>query len=139
MATDMTVTTTTYQDSDRRWLLAEASGTVGPQVGRTSDKIDYAKFTAGTHYPNGYIPSGTFLGRVTSGGKLGPYDDAAGDGRNVCVGILFNNEVVPANTAQVASVPFIDSFAAVSISKLPTNSGTDANGRADLPLIKFRA
>lgn len=139
MATDITVTSDTYQDSNRNWLLAELNGTVGPVAGRTAGVINYALFTANTHYPNGYIASGTFLGRVTSGGKLGPYDDAASDGRQTCVGILFNNERVPASTAQVATVPFIDSFATVSIAKLPANSGTDANGRADLPLVKFRA
>ncbi|GAB6898582.1 head decoration protein [Kineosporia succinea] len=138
MATDITVTTITYKDADRSWLLFEANGTVGP-VARAAGVINYALFTANTHYPDGFIKSGTLLGRVTSGGKLGPYDDAASDGRQTCVGLLFNNEQVPASTAQVATVPYIDSFAVVSQAKLPANSGNDANGRADLPLVKFRA
>ncbi len=141
MATDITVTSTSYTDADRRWLLAEATGTVGPQLGRTAGVINYALFTLDTHYTavDRYIKSGTFLGKVTATGKLGPYNDALSNGQEVCVGILFNNEEVPASTSQVASVPYIDSFATVSIAKLPSASGTDAAGRTDLPLVKFRA
>lgn len=138
MATNITVRSTVVHDANRNWLQFEANGVTGP-VGRASGVINYALFTANTHYPNGFIPSGTMVGRVTVGGKLGPYDNAASDGRETAVGFLYNNEVVPTNTAEVASVPFIDCFAVVIQSKLPTNSGNDANGRLDLPLIKFRA
>ena len=40
MATDITVTKTTYQDSNRNWLMFGASGTVGP-VPRAAGPIDY--------------------------------------------------------------------------------------------------
>ncbi len=136
--TDIAVTSTTYQPTDRPWLLWEADGTYG-SVARTTGTINFALFTANTHYPNGYIASGTVVGKVTTGGRIGPYDDAASDGRQTAVGFLFNDVKVPADTATKVQVAIVDAFAAVSQSRLPTNHGLDAAGIADLPLIKARA
>jgi hypothetical protein len=136
--TDITVTTTTFADNSRWWLLFEAEGNPGP-VPRLALPIDFSKFTAGTHYANGYIASGTVLGKVTATGKVGPYDDAASDGRQTAVGFLYNNVIVPASTSQKVSVAVLDCFAVVSESRLPTNHGLDANGKADLSKIVFRA
>jgi Bacteriophage lambda head decoration protein D len=135
--TDITVSTTSTQTGSRSWLLYEGDGVFGP-VSRGEGVINFALFTSGTHYPNGYIPSGTVLGKVTTGGKLGPYSDAAGDGRQTAVGFLFNDTPVPTDTSKPVVVAVVDGFAAISESRLPTNHGLDANGKADLPLIKFR-
>jgi hypothetical protein len=141
----MTGSSVTYQTNDRSWLIGEATGVVGPQLGRTSGVINFALFTKASHYANGYIPCGTLVGKVTSGGKLGPYDDTASDGRQTCVGLLFNDTVVPSDTAVTDNVAIIDSFATISQAKLPIANATsgggfvDANGRADLPLLKWRA
>ena len=35
--------------------------------------LDVSAFTANTHYPNGYFPSGLALGKITSSGLYGPY------------------------------------------------------------------
>ena len=42
------------------------------------------------HSPEGFIPSGTVIGRVTASGLYGPYDDTALDGREVARGHLFD-------------------------------------------------
>jgi hypothetical protein len=58
------MTTTTYQSPKRDWLL----GLHGTEGGANpSATLDISTFTAGTHYPNGYIPSGTCVSRLASG------------------------------------------------------------------------
>lgn len=135
--TDIAVTSSAYQVDDRQWLLTEL---VGHQqsVATTFVTLDFTKFTANTHYPNGYIPSGTVVGRVTSGGRGGAYDDGASDGRETAVGFLYNAITVPADTSTKVAAAVVDCFAVIDASKLPASSGLDAAGRADLPLIKFR-
>ena len=51
------------------WIGAGAHGIAD---GRT-EILDISTFTAGTHYPNGYIPSGLPVAKV--GGVLVPYDE----------------------------------------------------------------
>ena len=65
---DISVRSTAYQFEDHSWL-GSAHGT---STARTIT-LDVSAFTAGTHYPNGYIPSGMVLGKITSGGLHGPY------------------------------------------------------------------
>lgn len=139
MSTDISLQTTTYQVADRRWLLSPHGTDYTPGV-----TLDVSKFTAGTHYPNGYIPSGTVVGRVTATGKVGPYDDAASDGRQTAVGILFADcRVTRSNGTTATNVGTgVLVHGIVSVAKLPFQSGTgsiDANGKADLPLIRFEA
>ena len=60
-----------------------------------TESIDISAFTAGTHYPDGYIPSGTAVAKV--GGLLVPYDGTEGTvtGAGVLAGhILFDQPVV---------------------------------------------
>lgn len=57
-----------FQNEDQRWL-GSAHGT---NMGR-SITLDTSAFTSGTHYPNGYFPSGLPLGKITATGKYGPY------------------------------------------------------------------
>lgn len=136
--TDISVETTgSFQTDDRQWLLFEAVGHQQP-VATDHGVLNFALFTANTHYPNGYLPSGILLGRVTSGGRLGPYDNAASDGRQTAVGLLYNATRVPASTSTKVAAAVVDAFAVVDVTKLPTGNGLDTAGRADLPLIKFR-
>jgi hypothetical protein len=68
--TDISVSTLAYQVDDRSWLLSQH----GTDPGTTpSITLDVSAFTAGTHYPNGYIPSGTNLAKITANGLYGPY------------------------------------------------------------------
>ncbi|WP_230870826.1 head decoration protein [Mycobacterium canetti] len=96
------------------------------------------------HYANGYIPSGTAIGKVTATGLFGPYDDTAGDGREVCYGFTYADVRAVRQNGTVAEKVGTGAVVsgAVSASKLPFQSGTgslDANGKADLPTIRFEA
>lgn len=135
--TDISVETTNYQVENRGWLWGEHGTEPGSNPSIT---LDIAKFTAGTHYPNGYIPSGTVLGKVTATGLYGPYDNAASDGREVAAGLLFSSiKAVNASgtaLAKVGGALFVHGF--VDPARLPFSSGTgflDAAGKVDLPLI----
>lgn len=141
--TDISVLTTPYQIEDRSWLLSPH----GTEPGETlSGTLDVSVFTAATHYPNGYFPSGIVLGVITASGLYGPYDDTAVDGRAVAAGILFGSVKVPnvADTTKDVGVGvLVHGF--VKKARLPIANGAtgrgyiDANGEADLKLIHFVA
>ncbi|WP_454232156.1 head decoration protein [Mycolicibacterium fortuitum] len=133
MSTDISVRSSNYQVEDRSWLVGTHGVDITPGI-----TLDISKFTKATHFSNGYIPSGTIVGKVTATGLYGPYDNAASDGREVAAGVLFGSvRAVDPNTGsnltKVGGARFI--HGAVNTAKLPANSGIDANGKADLPLI----
>lgn len=65
--------------------------------------LDASKFTAETHYPDGFIRSGTPLGKVTATGLYGPYNDSASDGTQTLVGFLIAPRPVPATDARIGA------------------------------------
>lgn len=68
--TDISVRYTDWQVEKRDWLL----GTHGTGPGDNPNIVlDVSAFTAAVHYPNGYIPSGTPLAKITATGLYGPY------------------------------------------------------------------
>lgn len=142
--TDISVFTQQVLAENLSWYL----GTPGDGFVQ-SDTLDVSLFDATTMYPNGFLPSGLILGRKTSGGLLGPYLDAAADGRQTAVGILMASVQVlqPNGVAKTKlGVGVLKAYAPISVSKLPFVVGTqplggyiDAAGKADLPLIYFAA
>jgi len=123
--TDISVSKTTYQVEKLSWLLDDGGWE------KESITLDISTFTAGTHYPNGFIPSGTNLGKITATGLYGPYDDTAVDGRQTLRGHLGISTKVPnpADTTKDAGAPLV--FAAVvKESKLPAT--VDAAGKTDV-------
>lgn len=87
---DLNIYTETFGQEDQSWLDSE-EGTDNAMSGT----IDITKgFVSGTHYPNGYLPSGTPLGKVTASGKYGLYDGAASDGRQTFFGLLLTSQKV---------------------------------------------
>lgn len=132
MTTPM-VSTVAYQVENRSWLLSPH----GTDPGTTpSVTLDVSAFVAATHYPNGFIPSGTVLGKVTANGRYGPYDDTATDGRQTAAGLLFATVKVPNpsdTTIDVGAAMLVHGF--IDISKLPF--GCDADAQTDLKLIHF--
>jgi len=84
-------------------------------------------FTAGTHYPNGYLPSGLPLGKVTASGKYGPYDATATDGRQTLVGFLVAPRQV---TTGINAGGAILTHGKVREARLPI--AVDTNGKADV-------
>lgn len=67
--TDISVRWTDSQVEKRDWLLGPHGTGPGDNP---SIVLDVSAFTAAVHYPNGYIPSGTPLAKLTSG-LYGPY------------------------------------------------------------------
>jgi hypothetical protein len=128
------VVSTAYQVEQRGWL----AGPHGTEPGATpSITLDITKFAA-DRYPNGFIPSGTLVGKITASGLYGPYDDAAVDGTQTAVGILFDSEPVRSGQTQATNAILVHGF--VEKARLPFQTGkgsADANGIADLKLIVF--
>lgn len=73
--TDLTTERFEYGTDDRRWL-RDHTGFAGT-LGLT---LDGSLFSA-SRFPDGVVPSGTVLAKVTASGLWGPYDPAATDGR----------------------------------------------------------
>ncbi|ROP45941.1 head decoration protein [Pseudokineococcus lusitanus] len=122
-------TRTEYGSGNRRWL-GDLHGLNSTEGGT----LNGALFPAGT-FPDGLVRSGTDLGRVTASGLLGPYDNAATDGRQTCVGHLVSDQVVTATSRNDAALL---NHGAVVRTYLPTGSGHDAAAEADLPGIRYR-
>ena len=116
----------TLNPDQRLWLPDDHGTEIMPSV-----PVDLTLFTQAQHYANGFIPSGTVLGKVTASGKFGPYLSTASDGRQTAVGISFNPiPVYVPGTATLqanAAVPIlIHGF--VIAANLPFTSGNAANG-----------
>jgi hypothetical protein len=80
---DLSVQTATYGQDDQSWIGAAH----GIDLAR-SITLDSSAFTEGTHYPDGYIPGGTPLAKITATGLYGPYDNAGAGGLEVLAGFL---------------------------------------------------
>lgn len=74
---------------------------------------------------NKFLKAGTVLGKITSNGKYGPYDNGAGDGRDTAVGFLL--ETVNLKDGDAVTGMLIHG----SVIEART-SGIDASGKADL-------
>lgn len=128
--TDISVFTQQFPTENLSWDLSNLEV---PYV--EGGTLDVSKFTAAQHYPNGFIPSGTVLGKVTASGALAPYLASASDGSQVAVGILRASvSAVQINGAvkTKVGVAVLKAFGVVSVSKLPfTSSNAAAGGYID--------
>lgn len=126
---DLTVRTVAYQTEDHSWL-GSAHGTEATD----SIVLDLSLFTAGTHYPNGYIPSGMPVAEVTAvganQGMYGPYNGALANGQQTNTGHLFTSIPVTAGQTRAAAARF--THGKVRVANLPANHGLDAAGQADV-------
>lgn len=129
---DISTKVVTVGADDQSWL-GSAHGTDDARP----ITLDVSAFTAGTHYPNGYFPSGLPLGQITASGKYGPYNDAASDGTNVLAGFLLTpvDLRIPVDTTiDVGGALF--EHGRVIEANLPID--VNANGKADVAgSIKF--
>ncbi len=91
----------TIGTGDQSWL----GSTHGLRNART-EVLDISTFTAGTHYPNGYIPSGFPVAIV--GGMLVPYDVTVGTttGAGILAGHVLTDQQVVGTTD--FAVPVLD-------------------------------
>lgn len=86
----MVVRTTYLGQSDYSWL-----GTANSKVlGFDSGELDVGLFRDAGLSPHEVIVSGTPVGRVTRGDRLGPFDPEASDGREVLFGFVRGDEHV---------------------------------------------
>ena len=131
MSTYLGRTTTSFQVEKRNWLLSLHGAEPGTNPSAT---LDVSLFTSGTHYPNGYIPSGTVVSRVASG-LWGPYDGTNG----LEHGLLFTSVTIPDladTTKDVAGAVLVHGF--VSYAKLPAGGKpVVATARTAMPRIDF--
>lgn len=121
---DLSVHTQTFGQDDQSWLGA-AHGT---DVAR-SITLDVSAFTAGTHYPDGYFPSGLPLGRITASGLYGPYDGGAADGREDLAGFLQSAVRSPKDGSSDVNAALFEHGRVVE-ANLPIS--VDAAGKADV-------
>lgn len=132
--TDVSVTTVSSQVERRSWLIPQPGGVgFGYTEGGT---LDVSAFTAATHYPNGFFPSGLVVSEIGANSNMfGPYN-AAGAGRHA---ILFSSTKVPNPSVTTVDVgaALLRAYAVVKLSKLPI--ALDATGQGKLPLILFIA
>lgn len=104
--------TETFGGGDQSWL-----GSAHGIANARTETLDISAFTAGTHYPNGYIPSGTPVAKIGTG--LVPYvaDEETTTGAGVLAGfILTDQPVVGTNDF---GVPLLD-HGRVRVANLPT-------------------
>lgn len=96
---------------DQSWL-----GSAHGIANCRTEMLDISAFTSGTHYPDGYIKSGTPVAKV--GGVLVPYDDTQGTttAAGVLAGFVFTDQKV--NGAEDFAVPVLD-HGRVRTAKLP--------------------
>jgi len=124
----------TFTQDDKSWLASRDGLTVARSV-----TLDFALFTAATHYPNGYIPAGIALGLVTATGRYGPYLAAAGDGRSTFRGFLLSELRVRTSNTTGKGAGALYWKGIIRQSRLPANHGLDAAAIAAYTNIRFEA
>lgn len=103
--------TETLNQGDMSWL-ASAHGIANCRT----ESLNVSAFTAGTHYPNGFIPSGFPVAEVA--GLLVPYDktEATVTGAGILAGHVFTDQSVVGTDN--FPVPLLD-HGRVTASKVP--------------------
>lgn len=77
---DLSQKSISYSQDRRDWLGSQ-HGTDAPR----SISLDVSKFTANTHYPDGYLKSGIPLGKITATGLYGPYAGRSSEVQTVAI------------------------------------------------------
>ncbi|QSE94190.1 potassium transporter [Rhodococcus pseudokoreensis] len=121
---DLQIKTETFGQDDQSWL-ASAHGT---DTARNIN-ISVATFTAGTHYPDGWLKSGLPLKKV-AGGRYGLWSNGDTD---PIEGHLFTATKVPAGATVVVGALLWHGAALVA--KLPTS--VNAAGQATARDIRY--
>lgn len=101
----------TFGGGDLSWL-----GSAHGIANARTEILDISTFTAGTHYPDGYIKSGTPVAKV--GGVLVPYDATEGTvtGAGILAGFVLTDQKVVGTDD--FGVPLLD-HGRVRTAKLP--------------------
>lgn len=121
---DLTTRTTSYGTDRQDWLGSEHGTSMCRPV-----TLDTSAFTAGTHYPDGFIRSGTPLGKITATGLYAPYNNALSNGQEVLAGFLFT-DVKPGSPDTVDVQGALYEHGRVVEALLPI--AVDSAGKADV-------
>jgi hypothetical protein len=116
-----------FQNDDKSWIRRREG--LDDMMGVT---LDLTTFTLATHYPNGFLPSGLALGKITATGLYGIYSNAALDGRQDGRGFLgsaIDMNPVPASNKSVGALFWRGTVREV---RLPANHGVDAPFKVDV-------
>lgn len=116
----------TFEQDDKSWI-RRREGVDDAQ----SITLDLSLFTEATHYPDGFIPSGVTLGKVTADGLYGPYDDALLNGQEDFRGHLLSAVVVRPTQTTGKSVGALFWRGTVEEARLPANHGLNAAAKVD--------
>lgn len=130
---DISLHTEKFEQDDQTWLGA-AHGT---DMAR-SITLDNSAFTKADHYPNGFLPSGLPLGKITDTGLYGPYSGSLTtpltDGTQTLAGFLLSVVKVPSdNTVDFGGALF--EHGRVVLANVPLIDVDDTN--TDVPTITF--
>jgi hypothetical protein len=120
---DLSVVTETFGQDDQSWIGAAH----GIDLAR-SITLDTSAFTEGTHYPDGYMPSGTPLSLITATGLYGPYTPAGSGGLETLSGFLLTPTKLKSSGADVGAALY--EHGRVVEDNLPI--AIDAAGKADV-------
>lgn len=125
------MTSTSWGTGDNRWL-GSSHGTFNART----EILDISSFTKGTHYPDGYIPSGMPVAKV--GGKLVPYDATpdTGNAASFAGHLLTDQRVV--NADENLNVPLLD-HGRVNIKYLPVEGFTAPTEQPDTTIVYLEA
>lgn len=115
----------TWAADDQTWIAAAHGIDLSLSI-----TLDSSAFTPATHAPDGFLPAGLPLGKITATGLYGPYTPAASDGTDVLAGFLLTPQVlgVP-NTVDVGGALF--THGRVVKANVPIIA-VDANGVTDV-------
>lgn len=135
---DISIRTVTTLNADQRWIhgSAKPGQDVAPAMSITLDRSAFDLVTA---FPNGFLPSGIVLGKITATGLYAPYVDANSNGTQTAAGFLLASIPMDPNSAATSDVSAALYWTgAVVEAFLPTGHGLDAAARTDLASwIKF--
>jgi len=112
---DLALSSESFLQGDQTWLGSEHGTSNGRSV-----TIVTASLTPGTHFPNGFIPSGTPLAQYTSGpnaGKWTVYTAGGAAGAGTLVGFLLDS--VPVRSAARDVVGALLDHGRIVLAKLP--------------------
>lgn len=120
----LTQRSVSFLQADQTWLGSEHGTTNARSV-----TIVTSSLTPATHFPNGFIPSGTPLAQYTSGanqGKYTVYVSGGTAGAGTLVGFLLDS--VPVHSTSVDSVGALLDHGRIVLAKLPIT--VDAAGQS---------
>ena len=116
--------TAIFVSDSKEWLASRMGFDINRPI-----TLDLSTFVAGTHYPNGFLPSGLVIARRSTDGLYVPYANAGANETGIPRGHLFNAVKVRAGNTTGNAGGTLYWHGIVRVSKLPTGHGLHATDR----------